>query len=117
MTDLSNLSGSWQLDYVSGNPSMISNLFPNKQPNLNVDLATNTVSGNTGCNNFSGKLNAIANKISFRDPMAMTRMMCPGEGEGIFLAALQKVNSWSVSGGNVLNLISDDIAIMRFTKK
>jgi heat shock protein HslJ len=92
-------------------------LYPNKKPAITINVATNTVSGNTGCNSFNGPLKVDGKKIDFNTPMAMTKMMCQGDGETVFIQTLQKINTWSVSDGNTLNLITGDIAMMRFTKK
>lgn len=117
MNDTSKLNGTWELNYITGSRIAFDGLYPNKKPTIVFDLANKTLSGNSSCNSFTGPLKVEGNKISFADPMAMTRMMCPGDGETVFLQTLQKVNSWSVSDGNTLNLIMGDIATMRFSKK
>nr|WP_314895630.1 META domain-containing protein [uncultured Flavobacterium sp.] len=81
-------------------------------------MKENKVSGNNSCNNYIEKLNADGNKISFKKPMAVTKMFCPGVGENIYMATLQKIDSYSVSeDGKTLNFIMGDIAMMRFEKK
>jgi len=117
MTNNEALNGTWELNYITGPRIAFDGLYPEKKPTITFDVANNKISGNTSCNNFNGKLNIDGNKINFNDPMAMTRMMCQGQGETTFLETLKKVNSWSVSDGNTLNLIMGDIAMMRFTKK
>jgi heat shock protein HslJ len=116
-SDPANLAGTWELNYVSGSTVLFDSLYHAKKPTINFDVNNNTVSGNTGCNNFNGKLDAAGNKINFNSPMALTKMFCPGEGENVFLATLKKVNAWSVSDGKTLTFISGDTALMRFTKK
>lgn len=111
------LNGTWELNYISGIRIAFDGLYPDKKPQITFDVDNKKISGNTGCNSFNGKLNMDGNKINFNDPMAMTRMMCQGAGETTFLETLKKVNTWSVSEGNTLNLIMGDIAMMRFTKK
>jgi len=117
MTNNEALNGTWELNYITGPRIAFDGLYPEKKPTITFDVANNKISGNTGCNNFNGKLNMDGNKINFNDPMAMTRMMCQGQGETTFLETLKKINTWSVSDGNTLNLIMGDIAMMRFTKK
>ena len=117
MTDTAVLNGTWELNYISGPRIAFDGLYPDKKPTINFDVAAGKISGNTSCNNFNGKLNVDGSKISFTDPMAMTRMMCQGQGETAFLETLKKVNSWSVTDGNTLNLLMGDIAMMRFSKK
>lgn len=113
----SSLEGTWQLNYLMAPGKSFEEIYPDKKPEIKFDLAEKRFSGNTSCNSFSGKLNLDGNKISFRDPYAMTKMMCPGEGENIFTQTLNKVNTYAISEGKTLNFISGDIAIMRFTKK
>lgn len=117
MPGASILNGTWELNYVSGPRIAFDGLYPNKKPTITFDVTNNKVMGNTSCNNFNGPLKMDGNKISFTDPMAMTRMMCQGQGETVFMETLKKINTWSVSDGNTLNLIMGDIAMMRFTKK
>ena len=113
----SSLEGAWVLNYLSSPGKSFDEIYTAKKPEINFDLKENRFSGNTSCNSFSGKLNVEGNKINFRDPYAMTKMMCPGEGENVFTETLKKVNTYSITDGNTLNFISGDIAIMRFTRK
>lgn len=117
MPDASTLTGTWELNYVTGTRIAFDGLYPNKKPTITFDVANNKAMGNTSCNNFNGPLKMDGNKINFTDPMAMTRMMCPGEGERVFMETLKKINTWSVSDGKTLNLIMGVIAMMRFSKK
>lgn len=118
ITDYATLAGTWELNYISGPRIAFDGLYPNKKPTITFDVVGNRVSGNTSCNNFTCALKAQGNKISFTDPMAVTRMMCmDGNGENVFLETIKKINAWSVTDGNTLNLIMGDIAMMRFTKK
>ena len=115
--DPASLDGTWVLNYISGPRIAFDGLYPNKKPQLVFSTQDKRVSGNTSCNSFSGPLVVDGSKINFDQPMALTKMACPGEGETIFLETLKKVSSWSVSDGNTLNLIMGDIAVMRFSKK
>lgn len=117
--DTSTLQGSWELNYISGPRIAFDGLYPNKKPVINFDIAESKVSGNNSCNSFSGKLVVEGNKIDFTQPMMMTKMMCgDGKGEQVFMSTLEKINSFSISDdGKILNFISGDIALMRFTKK
>ena len=117
MSDSSKLNGTWELNYLSGSSIAFDGLYPNKKPIIKLDVTNKTVSGNTSCNSFNGPIKLDGNKISFADPIAMTRMMCQGDGETVFIQTLQKINTWSINDGNTLNLILGDIAMMRFTKK
>lgn len=115
-SDLSKLGGMWELTYISGPRIAFNGLYPGKKPELVFNLKDKRVSGNSSCNSFSGKLNADDTSINFNEPMAMTKMACPGEGEAIFLEMLKKVNKYTVNGDTTLNFMMGDIAIMRFNK-
>jgi len=80
------------------------------------NISEKRVNGNSSCNSFSGKLNADDTSINFNDPMAVTKMACPGEGETIFFETLKKVNKYAVNSDTTLNFMMGDIAIMRFKK-
>jgi heat shock protein HslJ len=115
--DPSQLDGTWVLNYITGPRIAFEGLYPDKKPQIVFTVADKRVSGNTSCNSFSGPLVVDGNKISFDQPMALTKMACPGQGETVFLQTLKKINTYSISDGNTLNLIMGDIAMMRFTKK
>ncbi len=110
------LDGTWELTYISGPKIAFEGLYPNKIPAITFDVSGKRVSGNTGCNNFSGELNTNGNSIDFTKAMAMTKMMCPGQGETVFLETLKKINTYSITD-STLNFIMGDIALMRFTKR
>ena len=110
------LNGTWQLNYISGPRVAYEELYPDKKPQITFNTADTSFSGNTGCNNFRGKLDAGASSIHFPEAMAMTRMMCAGEGENVFINTLKKINKYSISD-STLNLITGDVAMMRFVKK
>nr|WP_029272934.1 META domain-containing protein [Flavobacterium sp. KJJ] len=116
---VSKLEGSWELNYITGPRIAFDGLYPNKKPAINFNIKENQVSGNNSCNSFTGKLSVTQNKIDFKQPMGVTKMMCmDGQGEQVFMAALQKITSYNITDdGKTLNLISGDIAMMQFTKK
>ena len=109
--------GTWELNYISGRRIAFDGLYPEKKPILMLDTAAKRVSGSTSCNSFNGMFTMDGGKINFNQPLAMTRMLCSGEGEQAFLDVLKTVNGYAVSDGNTLTLIMGDIAVMRFTRK
>lgn len=113
------LDGTWELNYITGPRIAFAGLYPNQKPTIIFDLKEKRVSGNASCNSYSGKLNVDGNKISFKDPIAMTKMMCIDiQGEDVYMSTLQKIDSYSISeDGKTLNFIMGDIAMMRFVKK
>ena len=112
----SELGGAWQLDYIGGPATAFDSLYPNKKPQIVFDIPGSRTSGNTGCNSFSGTVSIEGSKISFNQPLTLTKMFCPGGGESAFLEALKKITSWAVTDASTLNLIAGDIAMMRFTR-
>jgi len=110
------LNGTWVLNYISGPRIAFDGLYPNKKPEITFSVADSRVSGNTSCNSFSGPLSVDGNKIDFNQPMALTKMMCPGSGESVFLETIKKINTYSVND-STLTMIMGDIAMMRFSKK
>ena len=110
------LGGTWELDYISGSRIAFGGLYPDRKPVVAFDVENSRISGNTSCNTFNGKLVADGNKISFANPLATTRMMCPGESERAFLDTLKKVNTYAING-NTLTFIMGDTALMRFVRK
>ncbi|PAM94871.1 META domain-containing protein [Flavobacterium sp. IR1] len=113
------LAGTWELNYVTGPRIAFDGLYPNKKPTITFDLKENRVSGNSSCNSFSGQFTVDGNKVDLTQPMMMTKMMCgDGQGEQVFMNTLPKINTYSITeDGKTLNLISGDIAMMRFTRK
>ena len=114
------LSGLWELNYIANTLISFQELYPNKKPTIRFDTLNDAVSGHTSCNNFGGKLNVDGNRIDFKGPFAMTKMMCSdgkSNGENMFVETLQKVNTYSINNDSILNFITDDVAVMRFAKK
>jgi heat shock protein HslJ len=112
------LQGSWELIYISDSKIAFEGLFPNKKPNIVFDLESNRVSGNNSCNNYSGALHIIENTIDFKAPMVVTKMFCKdNQGERVYMQTLQKTKKYFVSkDGRVLQLIMNDVVLMRFKK-
>ena len=100
----------WILSEIAGN-SAISQIFPDQPPMLSFS-DSGGLSGSTGCNNFNGNYSLTDDGIKL-DPGAMTRKMCPGDGEKNLLAALANVNSFDVSGDQLI-LKNGSEALLRF---
>lgn len=114
---LSQLGGTWELNYISGPRIAFNGLYPGKKPIIKFDVAEKRVSGNTSCNSFSGQLIADDSTINFTQPLIMTKMACPGEGEATFVEMLKKASTYSITSDTTLTFMMGDISIMRFTKK
>jgi len=82
----------WQMVLVKGQPQIDPSLTT-----LNVG-DDHTVSGNTGCNHYAGKI--IGTSDSLFGKLATTRKSCPSavsEQEKHFLKAMAQATSWSVN--------------------
>lgn len=109
------LNGTWELDYISDARIAFEGLYPNKKPVIIFNLPDTKATGNSSCNSFNVTFTIDGANIRFNDA-ASTRMACPGSGEATFFNTLKTVTKYSVTG-NTLNLITSDIAVMRFQKK
>lgn len=109
------LSGSWELNYISSTRIAFAGLYPDKKPVISFNFAEKAIMGNTSCNGFSSQYSMNGNTIKFADGLK-TMIFCEGGGEEAFLNMLKKVNRYSVSE-NTLNFLIDDVAVMRFGKK
>ncbi len=108
------LTGTWQLNYISGKRIAFEGLYPNRKPEITFDLSKKEITGNSSCNGFGCKYEINENSINFGDAIG-TMMACDGTGEQDFYQMLKKVNRYS-SDGTTLNLLIDDVAVMRFSK-
>jgi len=109
------LSGTWELNYISGPKISFDGLYPDKKPFVSFNFSAKQLMGNTSCNGFSSTYTIKGNQIYFADALK-TMMFCEGGGEETFLNMLKKVNRYSVNG-NTLNFMMDDVAVMRFARK
>ncbi len=117
VSDTTKLSGTWELDYISGPKIAFDGLYPDKKPYVYFDFTNNQLRGSTSCNGFSSKLEMKRNKIKIEDPLK-TMIFCEGGGEETFISVMKKVDSYSVSNnGDTLNFMIGDVAVMRFRKK
>lgn len=111
------LSGQWQLEYIMAPGNDVEELYNKQQPLIQFDSAVGKVSGSTGCNRFSGPYHCSGNKLHIDfSKLALTRMACQGEAEGIFLDILKKVNRYDIYDDALL-FLQDDVVIMRWKKK
>lgn len=110
------LDGSWELVYVTGPRIAFNGLYPDRKPQLNFDLDKGMVSGNTSCNSLTGPLKLDGNKISFKQGLATTKMLCQGSGEGVFLKALETVEIYQIKD-DTLSFSSVNGELMRFVRK
>ena len=117
MVDSAQLDGNWVMNYVLAPGRNFDSLYHDRKPTISFNLAANKFAGNSSCNNFNGPLKTSGNTISFKDPFAMTRKACPGDGEKVFLETLNMVDKFTVTNKNTLNFIAGDVAVMKFSRK
>lgn len=107
--------GTWQLEYISGIGITMEELFPDKKPELAFNSTDHMVRGNAGCNGYSATFTKNGDEMSFSNPGPSTLMYC-GEGETQFLNIMKQINRYSIDTDGKLNLLIDDIPMMRFHK-
>lgn len=115
MEEKQNLSGTWELDYISGPRIAFEGLYPNRKPTITFNIQDGKINGNSSCNNYNATFKTNDHQISF-GPIMSTKMACEGNGEATFFSTLEKVNSYDVNE-NTLTFIMGDIAMMRFQRK
>ncbi len=106
------LSGKWELTYITGTRIAFEGLFPGQKPHL--QFTPEGISGNTACNPFSTVFKTSgSDSITIDPPKAMTMRFCEGGGETQFLKILQRVDRWKRQG-DVLSFYIGDTEAMRF---
>ena len=105
----------WELEYISGPRIAFEGLYPDKKPKITFDKTTNKVSGNNSCNGYSADYSLTGNSITFGDPGPTTMMFC-GEGETVFMSMIKKINKYSFDQDGKLNLMLNNVSMMRFKK-
>lgn len=106
----------WELEYISGPRIAFEGLFPEQKPRLTFTEKDNTVNGTTSCNGYGSTFTVNGKTIKIELPQAMTMRYCEGGGEQVFLKTIEKVNKFSIDQDNKLNLIVNDVPMMRFKK-
>ncbi|WP_369995974.1 META domain-containing protein [Winogradskyella sp.] len=105
----------WELEYITGPRIAFDGLYPDKKPKISFNKDTKKVSGNNSCNGYTADFTIEEDAISFGEPGPSTLMYC-GEGEQVFLNIMEKINTYSFSEDGKLNLLMDDVVMMRFHK-
>ena len=111
-----NLTGSWELSVFPTTDKTFEEVFGQRKPELQFDQSKNTVSGSTGCNRINGSYSVDKAAFSFGSNLAMTKMACPGYEESVFLDALNRINRYEISNGQ-LRFMHDSTLVMSFARK
>jgi len=87
------------------------------QPYIHLYGSNGSFVGFTGCNRITGYISGTgSNSIHFDNTNPATAIPCVGgEDEQAFLSALQRVNAYSVSNGQ-LQLMDGNNVVMTFSK-
>lgn len=105
----------WELEFMSGPRIAFEGLFPDKKPQITFDNSTHQVTGNNGCNGYTATYTLDGGSITFGEPGPSTMMYC-GEGEKHFLTMMKKINAYSFHSDGKLNLMIDEVLMMRYKK-
>jgi putative lipoprotein len=95
----------WKLVEVAGSPVTVSTRQP--EPNLTLHSSNRTVSGNGGCNRFSGSYSLNGDRLAFSQ-VASTMMACTSgmNPEAAFHKAINATRRWRING-QTLELLDD----------
>jgi len=79
---------------------------------ITFNVSEGKVSGNDGCNSFSGNMSVNNSDISFSNFIS-TKIACPDRTDIIFYENLTKVNKYKISNGS-LKLYKDNTMLLEF---
>lgn len=106
----------WELDYISGPRIAFNGLYPDKKPQITFDKNTGQVSGTDSCNGYNAPFTLDGNSLTFGEPGPSTLRFCEGGGDKQFRQTIQRINRYSFDSDGKLNLLTGDVAMMRFKK-
>ncbi|HUS01913.1 MAG TPA: META domain-containing protein [Chitinophagaceae bacterium] len=109
-SNILSLNGTWQLQMLFASDNNWA-----KQPGINININEKTFSGNSGCNSISGKFTIADNYIGFDKNINSTKMACQGNYEKTFLAALLKINRYTITKDE-LELGQGEIVLMKLKR-
>ena len=95
----------WKLTRLGDQPVQVA--AEQREPHMILQSESRRIAGSGGCNRLIGGYELDGERLTFAQ-LAMTRMACP-EGmdtEAAFVAALEKVRSWRITGQH-LELFDD----------
>jgi len=92
--DANQLHDIWALESINGE-SFVMDEQTRNHPTIEIYVEEERVLGNTGCNNFNGKLKVDKNQISFSQIIS-TEMACPGDLENRFLLAIESIDNYKI---------------------
>lgn len=106
------IEGNWTLVKINGNPINKSVSIPT----LNFSLKNMRVSGNDGCNNYSGSVKSLGTKNVNLGMMVSTKKACINDNISTdYYKAIEKVNNFKVEN-NHLQLFENGVEVLHFLK-
>lgn len=109
-------NGNWELEYISGPRIAFEGLYPDRKPIITLNTKTKQVNGTNSCNGYSTKFSMEGESIKFAEPEITTMMYCAGEGDKVFLQTMSKVNKFNFDKDGKLQLLINEVPMMRFKK-
>ena len=105
------LDGNYRVTEIEGDPATLEDII------FSFSSIGNTVSGNTGCNQFSAHYSQQGNNLEFSTPMN-TRKYCEGrmEVEIQILNSLEKASRLDRNGKEIVVYSGNDVPLITLTK-
>jgi heat shock protein HslJ len=116
ITTSAELEGLWEVHSIYDKFQPFDELFPGKKPRLYFDVLNRQVFGFTGCNNFSIFTELVGNEIDVMGFLGMTKVLCDGDGEDIFLTLLKSAHTFKINEEGSLSFLCGSMEIMRLEK-
>lgn len=108
------LNGKWILAKINDHP--IDRKM--KLPNLGIDLDKMLISGNGGCNNYTGSILGLDTKQISIGPVASTKKACfAPHFEDEYYNVLAQVSSYQVDDENLVFLNKENVEILSFLRQ
>jgi heat shock protein HslJ len=111
------LNGVWQLYYVRDHTIPFTDLYPvTNRPSMMFSWEANSVSGYSGCHEFSCPVLINTNSMVFANNEIAEDTTCNSGGEYLFMNSLSKVTAYGFKDDKTLVLIANSEPVMAFTK-
>jgi len=111
VTGIGKLNGKWFLQ-----PVLPSDTATGKVPFIVFDEKKHRFTGNTGCNNMSGRFQVSGKTLRIDSNLITTKMACAGYNEPAFIKNLLRANGYKFEEG-VLVLLFDGTELSRWVRK
>jgi heat shock protein HslJ len=104
----------WKLVWLPS--TKLETATPHQMPYIQLDPASQRVSGSGGCNRLMGGYELSGANLRFTQ-MAITRMAClhGGNTESNFVQALNEVKAWKIVGARLWLMDADSRVVAKFS--